>query len=134
MGFSKDKLLQETNYQAVLSSGPGGQHANKANTKVVLRWDLGKSRVFSDIEKEQLRRKLKKRLTKDEVLQLSSDYSRSQYKNKSVVTKRFLKIIKEGLKISKKRKKTKPSRSQKLKRLETKKRQAEKKIHRKNPL
>lgn len=134
MGFSKEALLKEVSYTAVLSSGPGGQHANKASTKVVLSWSLETSDIFSETAKIRLQKKLRKRITKTGILQLSSDHSRSQHKNKEIVTKRFLNIVAEGLKIPKKRKKTKPSRNQKLKRLESKKRQADKKIQRKNPL
>jgi ribosome-associated protein len=68
------------------------------------------------------------------VLQLSADHTRSQHKNKEIVIKRFLKIIEEALCVPKQRKKSKPSRKQKLKRLKSKKIQSEKKANRKNPL
>ena len=131
---NKDQLLAELNFKAVLSGGPGGQHANKTSTKVVLEWNLVESALFSEEEKERLNQKLKNRITKDGILQLSSDHTRSQHKNKEIVQTRFLRLLEEGLKIPRKRKKTKPSKKAKLKRLQNKKHQADKKANRKNPL
>lgn len=131
---TKNDLLDEAEFKAVLSSGPGGQHANKTSTKVVLNWSLANSQVFTQDQKERLEWKLNNRLTKNKVLQLSSDHTRSQHKNKEILVKRFFKILEDALKIPKKRKKTKPSRSAKLKRLKDKQIQSEKKANRKDPL
>jgi ribosome-associated protein len=132
--MQEEELLKEADFKAVLSSGPGGQHANKTSTKVVLSWDLENTEVYEDEKKERLQFQLKKKLTKTGVLQLSADHTRSQHKNKEIVIKRFLKIIEEALRVPKQRKKSKPSRKQKLKRLKSKKIQSEKKANRKNPL
>ncbi|MAC63169.1 MAG: aminoacyl-tRNA hydrolase, partial [Flavobacteriaceae bacterium] len=123
---SKEELLNEADFKAVLSSGPGGQHANKTSTKVVLDWSLANSEVFSEEQKERLEFKLKNRLTKENVLQLSSDHTRSQHKNKEILVKRFFKVLEDALKIPKKRKKTKPSRRSKIQRLKDKRIQSEK--------
>jgi len=131
--FSKEEILKEVDFKAVLSGGPGGQHANKTSTKVVLSWNLDKSQLFTEVEKERIKNKLSSKLTKESVLQLSSDHSRSQHKNKELVRLRFLKLIEQSLHIPQKRKKTKPSKASKLKRLENKKRQAQKKANRQNP-
>ena len=117
---SKEELLNEADFKAVLSSGPGGQHANKTSTKVVLNWSLTDSEVFTEEQKERLHWKLNNRLTKDKVLQLSSDHTRSQHKNKEILVKRFFKVLEDALKIPKKRKKTKPSRRSKIQRLKDK--------------
>ena len=131
---SKEELLNEVDFKAVLSSGPGGQHANKTSTKVVLNWSLTDSEVFTEEQKERLHWKLNNRLTKDKVLQLSSDHTRSQHKNKEILVKRFFKVLEDALKIPKKRKKTKPSRRSKMQRLKDKRIQSEKKANRKDPL
>lgn len=131
--FSKEELVKEVDFKAVLSGGPGGQHANKTSTKVVLSWSLENSQIFTEEEKERLQNKLSSKLTKEQVLQLSSDHSRSQHKNKEVVIKKFLKLIEQGLHIPRKRKKTKPSRASKKKRLENKKRKSQLKVNRKKP-
>ena len=130
----QEELLQEADFKAVLSSGPGGQHANKTSTKVVLDWSLANSEVFSEEQKERLEFKLKNRLTKEDVLQLSSDHTRSQHKNKEILIKRFFKVLEDALTIQKPRKKTKPSKASKLKRLKNKRIHSEKKANRKNPL
>ncbi|WP_304038007.1 alternative ribosome rescue aminoacyl-tRNA hydrolase ArfB [Mesonia mobilis] len=130
----QEELLQEADFKAVLSSGPGGQHANKTSTKVVLDWSLANSEVFSEEQKERLEFKLKNRLTKENVLQLSSDHTRSQHKNKEILIKRFFKVLEDALTIQKPRKKTKPSKASKLKRLKNKRIHSEKKANRKNPL
>jgi len=132
--MQEEELLKEVDFKAVLSSGPGGQHANKTSTKVVLSWDLENTEVFEDEKKERLQLQLKKKLTKAGLLQLSADHTRSQHKNKEIVIKRFLKIIEEALRVPKQRKKSKTSRKQKLKRLKNKKIQSEKKANRKDPL
>ena len=130
----QEELLQEADFKAVLSSGPGGQHANKTSTKVVLDWSLANSEVFSEEQKERLEFKLKNRLTKEDVLQLSSDHTRSQHKNKEILIKRFFKVLEDALTIQKPRKKTKPSKASKLRRLKNKRIHSEKKVNRKNPL
>ncbi|GGZ55534.1 alternative ribosome rescue aminoacyl-tRNA hydrolase ArfB [Mesonia mobilis] len=130
----QEELLQEADFKAVLSSGPGGQHANKTSTKVVLDWSLANSEVFSEEQKERLEFKLKNRLTKENLLQLSSDHTRSQHKNKEILIKRFFKVLEDALAIQKPRKKTKPSKTSKLRRLKNKRIHSEKKANRKNPL
>jgi len=130
----QEELLQEADFKAVLSSGPGGQHANKTSTKVVLDWSLANSEVFSEEQKERLEFKLKNRLTKENVLQLSSDHTRSQHKNKEILIKRFFKVLEDALTIQKPRKRTKPSKASKLRRLKNKRIHSEKKANRKNPL
>ncbi len=126
-------LLKEVEFKAVLSSGPGGQHANKTSTKVELYWNVEETAVFSQEEIERLLKNLKSRLTKENVLILSSDETRSQFQNKKTVIAKFLELVERGLKIPKKRKKTKPSKMAKLKRLKEKKFRAEKKERRKDP-
>ncbi len=131
--FNEENLFKELEFKAVLSGGPGGQHANKVSSKVELSWELTHTKIFTEKEIERLRKNLKTRLTKNNVLILSSDRTRSQHKNKALVKEQFLKVVKEALKKPKPRKKTKPSQAVKQKRLQEKKLQAEKKERRKDP-
>lgn len=131
--FDEALLITELSFKAVRSSGAGGQHVNKTSSKVVLNWDLPNSQVFSENQKVRIQKKLKNRLTTEGVLILSSEASRSQHKNKALVIKRFLEVIKQGLIVPKKRKPSKVPRAVKLKRLSNKKKQADKKTNRKPP-
>ncbi|MBD1260120.1 aminoacyl-tRNA hydrolase [Maribacter polysiphoniae] len=131
--MNKAGLLQELNLKAVRSSGAGGQHVNKVSTKVELAFDVANSNALSSIEKERVLHKLAKRLTKDNILMLQADATRSQFKNKELVIKRFLELLENAIKIQKKRRKTKPSRSSVEKRLRKKKKDALKKANRGRP-
>lgn len=126
-------LLRELEFKAVRSGGAGGQHVNKVATKVVLRFDLGNSEAFSPEEKEKLAVGLGKRLSSDQVVQVSSGATRSQHTNRDRATQRFLALISKALQPKKQRKKTRPSPAVREKRLDLKKKQAEKKSRRKPP-
>lgn len=126
-------ILTELSYKAVRSSGAGGQNVNKVSSKVVLTFDLKNSLAFEDEEKELALTKLKSKLTLEGILILNCDEDRSQLKNKEIVTKRFLELIKKSLVIPKERKATKIPRSVVEKRLKDKSSQSEIKQNRKKP-
>ena len=128
-----ENLIKELNFKAVRSSGAGGQHVNKVSSKIELYFDLLNAAELTSEEKELLLKNLQPKLTKEGVLLLNCDESRSQHKNKEIVIKRFLEIIYNGLKIPKKRKATKPSKSSIQKRLDKKKKLAYKKALRNKP-
>lgn len=131
--FDEALLISELTFKAIRSSGAGGQHVNKVASKVVLNFNLKQSEVFSEAQKNLLLNNLSNRLTTEGILILQSDESRSQHKNKELVVTRFLDLIKQGLKVPKKRKPTKIPKAVKLKRLSKKKQQADKKANRKPP-
>jgi ribosome-associated protein len=126
-------IISELKYKAVRSSGAGGQNVNKVSSKVVLTFDLKNSQSLSDEEKLLLETNLYNRLTSDLVLILNCDEDRSQLKNKEIVTKRFLVIIKRGLMVPKERKLTKIPKSVIRKRIKDKKNLSEIKKSRKKP-
>jgi ribosome-associated protein len=128
-----ERLVKELAFKATRSGGAGGQHVNKVSSKVILTFDMVSSTVLEENEKEILLKNLKTRLTKDKLLLLNCSESRSQHKNKELVINRFLKIIFEGLKVKKVRKKSKVSRAAIKKRLEKKSRHALKKSNRRKP-
>ena len=107
---------------------------NKVSSKVELHFKLVETLALSESEKERALTKLSSRLTNSGELILQCDESRSQHKNKEIVTKRFLAVIKGALVKPKVRKKTKTPRAAKLKRLREKKKLSEKKAARKDPL
>jgi ribosome-associated protein len=131
--FNKAELLNELTFKAVRSSGSGGQHVNKVSSKVELMFNLKDSLIFTDEQKERLSNKIQHRLTKEGVLVLQCDESRSQHKNKELVKKRFLELIKRSLIIPKKRIRTKIPKSVIRKRLKNKRNLSDKKASRRKP-
>ncbi|MCB0461307.1 MAG: aminoacyl-tRNA hydrolase [Flavobacteriaceae bacterium] len=126
-------LISEITLKAIRSSGSGGQNVNKVSTKIELQFDVDASNGFDDEEKTLLIENLKTRLTKNNVLILQCDESRSQLKNKQIVKERFLEIIKEALTVQKERIPTKTPKAVKRKRLRNKRQNSEKKANRKPP-
>ncbi len=128
-----DDLLSELTFKAVRSSGAGGQHVNKVSSKVILHFNVSESGNLSDYGKEILIKNISSKLTKEHVLILSCDESRSQHKNKELVIKRFIDLIQEGLIVPKKRVRTKTPKAVVRKRLEEKQKQSDIKTSRKKP-
>ena len=128
-----DKILSELTFKAVRSSGAGGQNVNKVSSKVVLTFDVLNSFALAEEEKIRIQKKLKSKLSLDGILILNCDEDRSQLKNKSIITKRFLEIIEKALIVPKQRKATKIPRSVIEKRLKDKSSVSEIKQNRKKP-
>lgn len=131
--MNKEIILTELKFKAVRSSGAGGQNVNKVSSKVVLTFELENSLGLKEEEKILLKEKLVTKLTQENVLILNCDEDRSQLKNKEIVTKRFFKILTDGLKVPKIRRETKVPRAVKEKRLLAKKTMATVKQNRKKP-
>ena len=126
-------ILHECQFKAVRSSGSGGQHVNKVSSKVELQFNVTQSEGLSEREKTRIQQKLASKLTQEHVLILQAGDTRSQHRNKQLVISRFLTLVKEALKVPKKRKATKPTRASITKRLETKQKNAVKKQLRQKP-
>ncbi|MEM7659057.1 MAG: alternative ribosome rescue aminoacyl-tRNA hydrolase ArfB [Bacteroidota bacterium] len=126
-------LLTACTYSATRSGGPGGQHANKVATQVEIRFDLGGTEWFSPPQKAWAMERLSHRLTKEGVLILSCSDSRSQVKNKELVQKRLVRLLKSAIRPPKIRKKRSTPRWVKEKRLQSKRQRSEKKQNRKPP-
>ena len=131
--MNKDILQSELQFKAVRSSGAGGQNVNKVSSKVELTFDLEASSGLSDDEKQLLKKTIGNRLTKENVLLLQCDETRSQHKNKDIVIQRFLEVIEAGLIVPKKRKATRIPKAVVKKRLKNKSIRSEKKANRKPP-
>lgn len=128
-----DVILTELQFKAVRSSGAGGQNVNKVSSKVVLIFDVDNSKALTTEEKELLHHKLGTKLSSENLLILNCDEDRSQLKNKTIVTKRFLQLIQQSLVVQKKRKATKIPRSAIEKRIKAKRNQSEIKQQRRKP-
>ena len=128
-----DIIVSDLHFKAVRSSGPGGQNVNKVSSKVVLTFDLTNSHALNEEEKVLIATKLVTKLTSENILILNCDEDRSQLKNKTIVTKRFLILIEKALLVPKKRKATKVPRSVIEKRIKAKRNLSEIKQNRRKP-
>jgi ribosome-associated protein len=131
--LDKEKIISELTFKAVRSSGAGGQNVNKVSSKVVLTFDLLNSQALSEEEKIRIQGKIATRLTLENILILNCDEDRSQLKNKELVVKRFLDLLKKSLIIPKERKATKIPKSVIEKRLKQKATNSVIKMTRKKP-
>jgi ribosome-associated protein len=131
--MNTENTLKELSFKASRSSGAGGQHVNKTSSKIELSFDLENTLSLSNSEKELLKTKLSSKLTKENILILFCEETRSQHRNKEIAIKRFLALLKTNLIRPKKRQKTKPSKGALKRRVETKKRTSMKKVLRKKP-
>jgi ribosome-associated protein len=113
------------------SSGPGGQNVNKLETRVELLFDVAHSPSFSDDQRERILLSLASRIDGEGVLHISSQRSRSQWENKQVTIEKLVSLLREALKIRKKRIKTAPTRGSNEIRVQRKKKHSQKKKMRK---
>jgi ribosome-associated protein len=109
--------LQEA---ASRSSGPGGQHVNKTNTRVTLRWNIRTSAVLADRYRSRLFAKLRVRLTLDGDLIVHAEGSRSRTRNREQARERMAELVAEALTEKSVRHATRPSRSSKFRVKKTK--------------
>ena len=109
------------------SSGPGGQNVNKVNTKTELRVSLSALHGMSDRAVGRLRTLAGRKLMADGDLLFTADTERTQESNRRACMEKLRVLIGQALIEPKVRRKSKPSKGSKLRRLETKKRQGEKK-------
>lgn len=111
--------LIDVELSAVRSQGPGGQNVNKVSSAIHLRFDIAKSSL-PDIYKERLLALRDRRITKDGVIVLKAQQSRSQEQNKEEAMLRLQEMIERIAILPTVRRATKPSRNSQRKRLDSK--------------
>jgi ribosome-associated protein len=124
-------ISSELNFKAVRSSGAGGQNVNKVSFKIVLIFDVATSQGLNENEKLLLQNKLKTKISQENLLILTCDEDRSQFKNKKIIIKRFFEMLEKALAKPKIRKATKISKSANEKLIQEKKKAGEIKAGRK---
>jgi ribosome-associated protein len=101
------------------SSGPGGQHAQKSDTRVEATFDVEASAALSDAQKRRVIAKT------GPVLRAVAQDERSQWRNRELATERLVEALREALRVPRRRKPTKPSKAAVERRLEAKRRRAQ---------
>ena len=109
---------------AVRSQGSGGQNVNKVATAVHLKFDIKHSSLPETIRSRLLALN-DKRVSKEGVLIIKSQQTRSQLKNRELALERLEEFILRALSVRKVRKKTKPTKASQQKRLDSKSRHSE---------
>jgi ribosome-associated protein len=109
------------------SGGPGGQHANKAATRVELVFDIAASPSFTEHQRERVMAKL------GPVLRVVVDDERSQARNRALAEERFVARLAAALHVERPRRPTRPSRAAKERRIQAKKQRSQTKAQRRRP-
>ena len=99
------------------ADGPGGQHVNRTESAVELRFDVARSPSLPDALRERLLARRDRRLTDDGVLVIQARRFRDQARNRDDARERLVEIIRAVLVPPKKRVATKPTRASKERRL-----------------
>ncbi len=114
------------------AGGPGGQHVNKSNTRISVRWNVQTTKALTHEQKERVLQKLQSRLTDEGELIVHNGSTRSQLQNKKMALANLAKLVKNALHVPKRRMKTRISKGAKEARLREKTRRGEiKKLRRK---
>lgn len=121
------QIEKELNFITSRSSGSGGQHVNKTETRVEARFEVETSDALTPYEKRKVQEALSNRISKEGILAVSSDSRRSQVLNRGAAVKKLLRLIKKALRARKRRKGPRPLKANPKKRLDRKRRQSEKK-------
>jgi ribosome-associated protein len=119
--------LAEVELQVSRSSGPGGQHAQKSETRVVAVFDVESSQALSQAQKRRVIAKA------GPVLRAVAQDERSQSRNRELAVERLVTALREALRVPRKRRPTKPTAASRERRLEGKRRRGQVKQLRRPP-
>ena len=114
----------ELTVKATRAGGPGGQHVNTSSTRAEVSWDARHSSALSDEQRPRIEERLATKLDSRGVLRVVAADTRSQTQNRALALGRLAHLVRDALVIPKARRATKPSRGQKMARLDEKKRRS----------
>lgn len=115
----------ELQFRFARSSGPGGQHVNRSATQVELLFDVAHSPSLSEAQRQRVLSRLRSRIDQEGVLHLVSQETRSQLRNREEVVERFQVLMREALRVPKRRLPTHPTPAARERRLKEKRRRSE---------
>jgi ribosome-associated protein len=117
----------EIDFRFSRSSGPGGQHAQKSDTRVEASFDVEASSALSETQKRRVVAKA------GPVLRAVAQDERSQWRNRELATERLVESLRQALKVQRRRRPTKPTKASRERRLEAKRRRGDTKRLRRPP-
>ena len=119
--------VEEIQLRFSRSSGPGGQHAQRSETRVEAILDVEASSALTEAQKRRVIARA------GPTLRSVAQDERSQWRNRELATERLVETLRAALKIERKRRPTKPTAASRRRRLEQKKRRSETKRLRRPP-
>jgi ribosome-associated protein len=117
----------QIDYRFSRSSGPGGQHAQKSDTRVEASFDVEASTALTEAQKRRVVAKA------GPVLRAIAQDERSQWRNRELATERLVESLREALRVPRRRRPTKPTKASRERRLEQKRRRSDTKRLRRPP-
>ena len=123
----------ELRVRASRAGGPGGQHVNKAATRIEVVWDVATSPSLSDDQRTRLLERLQSRLDRRGRLRVVAEEFRSQARNRGAAIERLRALVTDALRVRRRRKPTRPPAGAAERRLEDKRRRAVRKRERRPP-
>lgn len=119
--------LSEIELRFSRSSGPGGQHANRSETRVEAVFDVEASQALTEIQRRRVLARV------GPTIRAVAQDERSQWRNRELAIERVAEQLREALRVERKRVPTKPTRASRERRLEDKRRRSETKRLRREP-
>ncbi|MBM4167557.1 MAG: aminoacyl-tRNA hydrolase [Ignavibacteria bacterium] len=119
--------LSEISFRTSRSSGSGGQHVNKTETRVELLFDVAASSGLTAAQRHRIREHLSSSLDADGVLHIVNQQSRSQWQNKQNAIEQFRELLRAALQPRKRRIATRPTNTSIERRLRKKKKMSARK-------
>ena len=119
--------LSEVDFRTSRSSGPGGQHAQKTETRAEAVFDVEASAALTAVQKRRVLAKV------GPVVRAVAQDERSQWRNRELAIERVVEALRDALKVERRRRTTKPTAAAKQRRLEQKRRRSETKRLRRPP-
>jgi ribosome-associated protein len=123
----------ELDLRFTTSSGPGGQHANKASTRVEVAWNVAESPSLDNKQRNLLLHRLRHRIDNSGTVSVASEEHRSQHRNRREALDRLAAMVRDGLRQRKGRVPTRPTAASKRRRQQSKRRRSEIKRLRRAP-
>jgi ribosome-associated protein len=119
--------LSEVELRTSRSSGPGGQHAQKTESRVEAAFDVEASSALTETQKRRVMAKA------GAVLRAVAQDERSQARNRALATERLVEQLRETLRVPRRRVPTRPTEASRERRLQAKRRRGERKRLRRPP-